>query len=140
MRQNKILKIFSKIPVLRTERLVLRGLRATDASDMFEYAGKEPVTEYLLWSPHPSERFTRDYLRSIEDRYYIGDFFDWAVTLADSGKMIGTCGFTSIDFKNNSAEIGYVLNPEYHGQGRAMAQRRHDVWWNSVFPHLSFIG
>ena len=33
--------------------------------------------------------------------------------------MIGTCGFTRFDYANNSAEIGYVLNPAYHGQGFA---------------------
>lgn len=117
MRKNKILKLFYKIPTIRTERLVLRGLKEEDSSDMFEYAGELPVTEFLLWSPHESEKFTRSYLRSIETRYRLGDFFDWAVTLSDSGKMIGTCGFTSIDFKNNSAEIGYVINPKYHGMG-----------------------
>ena len=34
-----------------------------------------------------------------------------------SGKMIGTCGFTSFDDDNNAGEIGYVLNPAYRGQG-----------------------
>ena len=33
--------------------------------------------------------------------------------------MIGTCGFTRFDYANNSAEIGYVLNTSYHGQGFA---------------------
>jgi RimJ/RimL family protein N-acetyltransferase len=33
--------------------------------------------------------------------------------------MIGTCGFTRFDFPNDSAEVGYVLNPDYHGRGYA---------------------
>jgi ribosomal-protein-alanine N-acetyltransferase len=33
--------------------------------------------------------------------------------------MIGTCGFTSIDAANNSGEVGYVLNPDFHGRGYA---------------------
>ena len=33
--------------------------------------------------------------------------------------MIGTCGFTSFDFRNNSAEVGYVLNRSYWGKGIA---------------------
>ena len=33
--------------------------------------------------------------------------------------MIGTCGFTRFFFQHNGAEIGYVVNPEYHGQGIA---------------------
>ena len=114
---KRLNKIFSKMPVLTTERLVIRPMRTGDSYDMYEYASREDVTEYLLWSPHPSIGYTRDYLAYIESRYAACDFFDWAVTLADNGKMIGTVGFTKIDLQNNCAEIGYVLNPEYHRQG-----------------------
>ena len=37
----------------------------------------------------------------------------------DTGKVIGTCGFTKIDPVNRMGEIGYVLNPQYHGKGLA---------------------
>ena len=33
--------------------------------------------------------------------------------------MIGTCGFTKFDFPHDSCEIGYVLNPDFHGKGYA---------------------
>lgn len=119
MKKETIYEIFSNIPTLRTERLTLRALRELDAEDMFEYAKDPEVTKFLLWSEHKSLAFTREYLAYIESRYALGDFYDWAVTLANSGKMIGTCGFTKIDTINNSAEIGYVLNPAYHHMGIA---------------------
>ena len=31
--------------------------------------------------------------------------------------MIGTCGFTTLDQKNNAGEVGYVLNPDYWNRG-----------------------
>ena len=127
MKRGKIYKIFNRMPTLTTERLVLRPMRTADAYDMYEYACLEEVTEFLLWSPHPSVSYTRDYLAYIESRYATCDFFDWAVTLKDSGKMIGTVGFTKIDTSNNSAEIGYVLNPQYHGQGIALEASRKIV-------------
>lgn len=114
---KKVKKIFSKMPTLTTEHLILRPMRTSDAFDMYEYASREDVTEYLLWSPHPSVGYTRDYLAYIESRYATCDFYDWALTLAENGKMIGTVGFTKIDAQNRSAEIGYVLNPEYHRKG-----------------------
>ncbi len=117
MKREKLYKIFSHMPTLATERLVLRPMRTSDAYDMYEYACREDVTEFLLWSPHPSVGYTRDYLAYIESRYASCEFYDWAITLADSGKMIGTVGFTRIDTPHNSAEIGYVLNPEYHRRG-----------------------
>lgn len=117
MKREKIYKIFSDMPTLRTERLILRPMSADDAEDMFDYAQREDVTEYLLWSPHKSLSYTRDYLKYIESRYGAGDFYDWAVVEMASGKMIGTCGFTRIDTQNNVGEIGYVLNPDFHGKG-----------------------
>ena len=94
-------------------------MRPSDTEDMYEYAKNAEVTKYLTWYPHPDAQYTRDYLEYIGTRYRVGDFFDWAITLKDSGKMIGTCGFTLFDYTNNSAELGYVLNPAFRGQGIA---------------------
>ena len=119
MKREEIGRLFSAMPTLETERLWLRPMRMSDSSDMYEYARRRDVTEYLLWSPHPSEQYTRDYLRYIEKRYAIGEFYDWAVVEKASGRMIGTCGFTRFDFPHNGGEIGYVLNPSVHGKGYA---------------------
>ena len=107
------------MPVLSTGRLMLRPMCAADADDMYEYARLPEVTKYLLWSPHASKEYTLDYLKYIESRYAIGDFYDWAIVLRSQNKMIGTCGFTKIGFENNSGEIGYVINPRYQRIGIA---------------------
>ena len=117
MKKEKIYRIFSRMPVLETDRLLLRRMKVTDADDMFDYARRDDLTKYLLWSPHPDFFYTKDYLKYIESRYSVGDFYDWAVVEKSSGRMIGTCGFTSIDFSHNAGEIGYVLNPDLHGKG-----------------------
>lgn len=119
MVKNRTLKTFKKIPTLKTERLVLRKMKLSDYQDMYEYARQSVVTKYLLWDEHPSSDHSYNYLSGIEECYRSGEFYDWAVTVADSGKMIGTCGFTSFDFEHGRAEIGYVLNPSYWGQGIA---------------------
>ena len=46
-------------------------------------------------------------------------FNDWGLVLKSTGKFIGTCGFTSFDYENNTAEIGYVLAKSCHGMGLA---------------------
>ena len=114
-----IKKYFCPMPILFSERLFFRTMRKSDYRDMYEYAKQDRVTEYLLWKPHPDEDYTYDYLDYVESRYRVGDFYDWALVLRDSGKMIGTCGFNYFDKINNSAEIGYVLNPAYWNQGIA---------------------
>ena len=117
MKKEAVFKIFSNMPTLYTERLSLRAMHVIDAEDMFDYARRPEVTEYLLWSEHKDITFTRDYLYYIGRRYALGDFYDWAIIDRESRKMIGTCGFTRIDTANNSAEIGYVLNPDFHRRG-----------------------
>lgn len=119
MKRESIKKIFSHIPVLETENLILRKIDLDDVTDFYEYAKEPSVTKYLTWSPHPDKAYTYDYIYYLRDRYKSGDFYDWAIVKKDSGKMIGTCGFTRFDYPNNSAEVGYVLNPDYHGFGIA---------------------
>ncbi len=111
--------IYSAMPELDCDRLLLRKMSVFDSDDMFEYAQSEQVTKYLLWSPHESLSYTEQYLTYVRSRYTEGDFFDWAVVLKSEEKMIGTCGFANIDIENNCAEIGYVINPKYHGNGYA---------------------
>ena len=117
MNREEIVRVFSAMPTLKTERLILRPMRASDAADMYDYAKGSEVTTYLLWSPHPSQSYTKDYLKYIEKRYRLGEFYDWAVVDRESGKMIGTCGFTRFDFPHNIGEVGYVLSPAFHGRG-----------------------
>lgn len=119
MRKETIFRIFSKIPELETERLKMRKMLAMDATDMFDYARRPEVTKYLTWSPHPDVYYTREYLEYLDGRYRTGLFYDWGLIHKGTGRMIGTCGFTSFDMSANSAEVGYVLHPDFWGQGLA---------------------
>lgn len=119
MKKDLLYRLFSRIPPLETPRLTLRAMRVSDAPDMFAYAQSEDVTRYLTWEPHQTLQETRDYLTYVGQRYRTGDFYDWAVVDRRDGHMIGTCGFTCFFLPSDSAEIGYVLNPAYHGQGLA---------------------
>ncbi|MBQ2544692.1 MAG: GNAT family N-acetyltransferase [Clostridia bacterium] len=119
MNHDEITRIFRDPPVLETTRLTLRKLLRQDSRDMYDYASRPEVTEYLLWQPHDSESYTRRYLNYLQSRYRAGDFHDWAVVLRENGRMIGTCGFTRFNFEANSAEIGYVLHPDVWGHGVA---------------------
>ena len=47
MRKETVYRIFSHIPTLETPRLTLRGMRVSDAEDVFDYASREEVTRYL---------------------------------------------------------------------------------------------
>lgn len=119
MNKEIVARLFRDPPVLRTQRLLLRRLQKNDCLDMHEYSRDAEVTKYLTWEPHPDPHYTMRYLTYIIPKYRTGDFHDWAVIHKESGKMIGTCGFTSFNYAHNSAEIGYVLNRRFWGKGLA---------------------
>ena len=119
MTQEVIHRIFTNPPRLETERLALRKIAVTDADDMYEYSSLEEVTRYLLWEPHPDPLYTENYIRYLQERYAVGDFYDFAIECKEDRRMIGTVGFTSLDLPNRSAEVGYVLSPVYRGRGYA---------------------
>ncbi len=119
MKKEKIYRVFSHLPELTTERLTMRKMMVTDTEDMYAYAGRTDVTKYLTWYPHANREYTKEYLQYLGNRYAAGMFYDWAVVYEPDCRMVGTCGFTSFDCAADSAEVGYVLNPEYWGKGIA---------------------
>ena len=124
MRKESIYRIFSKIPTLETDRLILRKMLVSDAEDVYAYSCRDDVTEFLTWTPHPTPAYTADYLRYLGQRYSVGDYFNWAVVEKKSGRVIGSCGFTRFDFPNDSGEIGYVFHPDFGGRGYATEAAR----------------
>lgn len=136
MKKSFIYRLFSAIPTIETPRLILRSMKVSDAQDMFAYAHREDVTRYLTWEPHPDVSHTKEYLTYVGQRYRTGDFYDWAVVCKADKRMIGTCGFTSFNFDSDGGEIGYVLNPDYHGQGLATEAARAVLRYGFEELHL----
>lgn len=117
MRTENLYRIFARMPLFETKRLILRAMRVSDTADMYAYAKDPEVTRFLLWNPHRTPEYTRSYLEYLAGRYRLGQHYEWAMVSKEDGHMIGTCGFSRFDCPHNAAEIGYVLNPAYRGQG-----------------------
>lgn len=125
---------FSSLPVLRTERLILRPLRMADARDIFAYASDPQVARFVLWEPHQSLSDTRGYIRYVRGLYFRGLPSSWAVTLRESGRVIGTVGFMFYSEANNSAEIGYSFARGEWNKGYATEALQAVI--SSVFSSL----
>ena len=119
MKLNFLSKMFSKIPMIETDRLILRELKRGDAKDMYQYSSNPRTSEFLLWDVHKSFEYTKEFIDYVISKYKSGEYNDWALVYKFDNKMIGTCGFTKIDQENSVAEIGYVINPEYWNLGLA---------------------
>jgi ribosomal-protein-alanine N-acetyltransferase len=111
-------RVFSNLPELETERLLLRKMRLDDAEAMFAYASDPEVTRYVPWDTHRSMEDSESFLGFATEGYERGDFGGWGVVLKDDGVFIGTCGIdVGYAPEHARAELGYVLSREHWGKG-----------------------
>jgi ribosomal-protein-alanine N-acetyltransferase len=109
--------IFSDVPVLETERTVLRKVREQDENDMFYYCSDEEVSRYTTWYKHNTIEDTRLFINKILEEYKNQQVAPWGVEDKTTGKFIGTCGFVYWNTNHSRAELAYALSKEYWNQG-----------------------
>ena len=96
----------AEFSIIETKRLLLRPFDLKDAEDMFDLK--------FVFAPHLSLSETRF---SIANDYMKSPLGKWAIELKSELRLIGDIHFVKISDKNQSAEIGYVLNQNYWNQG-----------------------
>lgn len=112
--------VFESFPVLKSDRLMLREIANSDANEIFEMRSSGRVNHFIA----------RENMRSVEDAEILIDKtravftnhqgIGWAGVLRNENKIIGTCGFNSIDHANLHAEIGGELSVDYWGKNIAL--------------------
>ncbi len=106
--------------VLKTERLTLRPWRQSDLDDFYEYASVDGVGQMAGWLPHENREKSQEILN-----HFIDEDKTFALTLKDSGKVIGSLGVEEYGREEDLSEffpykgrsIGYVLSKDYWGRG-----------------------
>ncbi len=104
--------------MIETKRLILREMSQTDFTDlckilqddevMYAYEGAFTLEEIQRWLDNQIRRYKED------------GFGLWAVLLKEPGIMIGQCGLSMQDYKENKIlEIGYLFQKEHWHQGYA---------------------
>ncbi len=103
--------------VLRSERLILRPLRAEDAPAVFATYSDPEVVRY--WSGAPwtdlarAEEYIAGGMRDIAD----GSAMRLGVELAETGQWVGQVSLHNFDAQNRRCEIGYALMRDHWGHG-----------------------
>src|SRR5215216_1416198 len=101
------------IPVLETERLVLRAPRLGDAKTVAVLANDRRIAENTARIPHPYRAAdAEDFIATANQ----GAETVFLITL-HSGAVIGACGL--MEAAGESPEIGYWLGAEFWGKGYA---------------------
>lgn len=80
---------------LISDQLILREFQATDFEAVHSYGSDIENTKYMIWGPNSVED-TRAFLRECIDWKYRTPrlHYDFAITLKESGKVIGGCGIS----------------------------------------------
>lgn len=108
-----------EFPVLETERLLLREIKAEDAQNLFINFSNPEVMKHYGSELMDDVEEARGLIHSFLIGYKEGKAIRWGIQFKNHNSLIGTVGFHAISSKNRRAEIGYELNQSYWGKGLA---------------------
>ena len=109
--------IFASVPQLETPRLILRGIRESDAEAIFATFSDAETMRYYGDEPHQTIEDSRELIRQIGVWYARREGIRWGVTLRGADEVIGSCGLFKFDEGFFRAETGYELRRAYWRQG-----------------------
>jgi RimJ/RimL family protein N-acetyltransferase len=109
------------IPVLETERLILRAPRLGDAKVLAALANDKRIAENTRRIPHPYKRADADDFISAVNVPGPDGEVAFLITLRDGGTVIGACG---IAMQDGAPDVGYWLGVKYWSKGYATEATR----------------
>jgi ribosomal-protein-alanine N-acetyltransferase len=99
------------MPVLETERIVLRKFDLNDLGDIIAWE-EVPIAQSAAVQ---AQEFLDYCFREYRERG-IGP---WGIQLKETKAIVGNCGFPHVIFKNLCGEVNYYVAPRHRGQGLA---------------------
>jgi ribosomal-protein-alanine N-acetyltransferase len=109
--------ICDDFPQLETKRLVLREISEIDCNDIFEIFSDEDVLKYYDIEPLKTLEEANNLIQLLDRRFKNKKGIRWGIHLKDTNKLIGTCGYQSLNILSLRAEIGYEMSKNFWGQG-----------------------
>ena len=116
-----------KIEPIITDRLIIREFELADFEAIHFYASDPEVVQFMDWGPN-SEEDTRKFVDKELAHQKKSDrkIFEMAVTLRDSGRLIGGCGLTMED---GYGIVGYCFDKRFWGKGYATEVTKAMMAW-----------
>lgn len=108
---------FIRIPVLESERLIMRGFTLADAPAVKILAGEREIADTTLNIPHPYEEgVAEQWINGHEETFEKGHGVPFAITLKSDLTLIGAISLMSIE-AGHQAELGYWIGVPYWNMG-----------------------
>ena len=104
--------------IIETERLMLRRFQIEDAEQMFNNWAADPDNvKYLSWSAHKNVSETIKIIESWVNNYNSANYYQWCITVKDTGEVIGGISVVMMTEDAECCEIGYVLSKKFWNRG-----------------------
>jgi ribosomal-protein-serine acetyltransferase len=113
-----------KKQVLTDGKIILRPFEKHDTELLYKaiIESKEELMPWLQFChPDYSIKETRLWLCSRDEEWKAGKSYDFAIIVADSGTLLGGCGFNHIIDEYKMANLGYWVRTSWAGRGIATA-------------------
>jgi ribosomal-protein-alanine N-acetyltransferase len=104
---------------LRTTRLLLRPLAPADAEAVFAIMSDDEAMAFWDWPAFKDYGTVAGIVAGQADDMAEGRSAYWAVTMQTGGAVIGACDLSEIDHRQRRAEIGFLFNRAWWGNGYA---------------------
>lgn len=108
---------FAPVPILTTERCMLRAIRAEDAPALFTLRSDPRVMEHLGRPRASTLADAEELIARIARNLESNEGISWAITFKGSDTLIGTIGFYRLKKEHYRSEVGYLLSPEHWRKG-----------------------
>lgn len=108
---------FTAFPELTTERLILRQLTFDDVKPIFRLRSNKEINELITRETPKNLNEAEAFIDRCLNEFVNENRIFWGLELKSSNQLIGSIVLHKIDLKNNYAEVGYELNPDYQDQG-----------------------
>jgi [ribosomal protein S5]-alanine N-acetyltransferase len=108
---------FSPFPVLKTDKLLLRRITNDDVTEILLLRGNPETMKYIPRPLAKTKENALEHIATIEEKIENNQGINWAITLKNNTKLIGIIGHYRIKPENYRSELGYMLLPEFQGQG-----------------------
>jgi ribosomal-protein-alanine N-acetyltransferase len=108
---------FNPFPKIVTDRLVLRQMNDEDQFEIFALRSNKKVSRYINRPIAKEVDEALQYIIMINEGIERNDWVLWAITLKQSGQLIGTICLWNFSIEQSKGEVGYELSPELQGKG-----------------------
>ena len=110
--------LFTNWPVLETPRLQLRLLQEADVPDSFRIFSNPTAMKYFGSKLHPDAEYTRDqWVNIMISRFKLRNAAPFAIILKEDGRFVGLLNVGQFNPDFHFAEMAYIVDPEYWGEG-----------------------